>query len=904
MSGLLNFVPGHIAEALKRGVRVVLAELREVTTMFMKWDGFSSGRYTDGGSLQKCFFLAQEVLFEGGGYLRQFLVDDKGCVLIAVWGVAEANHVDNALRALWAAVTIRARLQSLGMGTSAGLATGSCYCGAVGSSLRQEYSVIGDSVNLAARLMCKAQGGVLLDQQSFSRLPFPLLERVAPLAKMALKGRVEPVQAYGYMSEDGFPLDIDEGGVDVPLSQQCRLAFDQIIAYLNDARKLSVPLLTSPVEPRVRFVLVESPMGPGLHHAVSALKHSAADCSQFRVVAVQLNKFDLSIPLGTLKKAFRELLRPSVYDLPNKQAAVVEKLLLEAFPNDAHHRDNVVFAAMRQYFGVASRSTNRSNKYLIRRTSLKLSSDGGPEDAAKHLADVIAALFRQERTLLIMENVEFMDKCTWDAMKLLCGREVRAAVVLTRRLFPGSRSELTSRAVNLSLSCRAMSVDRLQSHFDFLRHRPSSIYVNLSAYTQADAKAYLARQLRTLPAFLPSGLDALVHQLSAGDPFWLHEICEYIDSCGGAKAFMSAMGESSSSSSSGGGGQEAEDRTARTRSQRFGAVISSKTFLDESFGSLREASSRSDAISSAGDAARSARTPLLFLPPAPKVQTKSMSMSAFVLARFAKLSPEAQSVAKLCSIAGMEFSRDWVRCIAPEGLVDLLDRLLAGLVSGHWITDDDALSGTEPSYIFTHPTIHSAIYELTPWSAKRPLHTAIAQHLDALPLVSADQYFGLAFHYFLSSSNSVKIFQYLCLEAENLLRSGDCGLLESVVLMEEAMRLPAHTEDASALLGLVFLAKEQLYQQRQRQEIKSSRRETFMESVWQSSASQKEDQRRATGRLLDCMERQLVERERLLLPAGAAAEWQTLLIQRRQQGAPTVASAALPKTSSAVCALS
>jgi hypothetical protein len=34
------------------------------------------------------------------GFLRQFLVDDKGCVLIACWGVPSASYPDNSERAL------------------------------------------------------------------------------------------------------------------------------------------------------------------------------------------------------------------------------------------------------------------------------------------------------------------------------------------------------------------------------------------------------------------------------------------------------------------------------------------------------------------------------------------------------------------------------------------------------------------------------------------------------------------------------------------------------------------------------------------------------------------------------------------------------------------------------------
>ena len=49
-------------------------------------------------------------------------------------------------------------LAELGVRSWAGVATGDVFCGLCGSELRCEYSVVGDVVNLAARLMGKADG--------------------------------------------------------------------------------------------------------------------------------------------------------------------------------------------------------------------------------------------------------------------------------------------------------------------------------------------------------------------------------------------------------------------------------------------------------------------------------------------------------------------------------------------------------------------------------------------------------------------------------------------------------------------------------------------------------------------------------------------------------------------------
>ena len=74
---------------------------------------------------------------------------------IAVWKATAA--------ALSAAAKIRRKLNKLEMECSFGITTGDVYCGTVGSALRMEYAAIGSVVNMAARLMGKAHGGILID---------------------------------------------------------------------------------------------------------------------------------------------------------------------------------------------------------------------------------------------------------------------------------------------------------------------------------------------------------------------------------------------------------------------------------------------------------------------------------------------------------------------------------------------------------------------------------------------------------------------------------------------------------------------------------------------------------------------------------------------------------------------
>lgn len=96
----------------------------------------------------------QNSLKTHGGALRQFLVDDKGSVAIAVFGLPSMSHADDARRAVTFAAEVVAALEAGGLaGGRAGIATGDAFCGAVGPETRCEYAVYGDCVNVAARLM-------------------------------------------------------------------------------------------------------------------------------------------------------------------------------------------------------------------------------------------------------------------------------------------------------------------------------------------------------------------------------------------------------------------------------------------------------------------------------------------------------------------------------------------------------------------------------------------------------------------------------------------------------------------------------------------------------------------------------------------------------------------------------
>ena len=105
---------------------------------------------------------------------------------------------------------ITKQLHCSGMKTSIGITTGNVFCGSVGSYVRREYAVIGDVVNLAARLMGKSEGRIFIDEPTYSRIPPFLKAHLVQLESLNVKGRDKPITPYAL--KPGKRITLDDRG--------------------------------------------------------------------------------------------------------------------------------------------------------------------------------------------------------------------------------------------------------------------------------------------------------------------------------------------------------------------------------------------------------------------------------------------------------------------------------------------------------------------------------------------------------------------------------------------------------------------------------------------------------------------------------------------------------------------
>lgn len=154
--------------------------------------------------LNEYFEAMVEVVFEYNGVLDKFLGDG----LMAVWGTLEQDP-DDAAAAVRAAHRMREALEEVVNPTRArrgdaplrmgcGIATGRLIAGAMGAKRRQDFTVIGDTVNLASRLCGEARPGQVLVCEATERAASASGLRFHALEARLVKGVARPVPVFEF----------------------------------------------------------------------------------------------------------------------------------------------------------------------------------------------------------------------------------------------------------------------------------------------------------------------------------------------------------------------------------------------------------------------------------------------------------------------------------------------------------------------------------------------------------------------------------------------------------------------------------------------------------------------------------------------------------------------------------
>jgi len=180
---------------------------KKVATIFFAdirgYTSFSEGREPEYiiEVLNEYFSEAVEVVIRHKGYIDKFIGD---CIM-AAWGVPLQSEKEDAIQAVSCALEIQelvhSRQRSFFHGAASklkigiGMHTGPIVAGNLGSSRRMNYTVIGDTVNVAARLEGVAKADeVIITQDTCDHIGDHFkLEKRKPVK---VKGKVQPIPIY------------------------------------------------------------------------------------------------------------------------------------------------------------------------------------------------------------------------------------------------------------------------------------------------------------------------------------------------------------------------------------------------------------------------------------------------------------------------------------------------------------------------------------------------------------------------------------------------------------------------------------------------------------------------------------------------------------------------------------
>jgi class 3 adenylate cyclase len=497
-AGLRAYIPGAILSRLDAGHSGWLAELRRVTVLFVNLPDL--GYRLPLPQAQQIMSTLQQAIYRYEGSINKLSVDDKGVTLLAAFGLPPLSHEDDAARGVQAALDIRRELTQLGLRTATGITTGRAFCGAVGNATRREYTMIGDVVNLSARLMQAAGDNILCDAATYlaarDSAALELLLGVdldgsgqvgdvthfETLPPIHVKGKAHPIEVYRPGSQSRTQV-VDPKAINT-----------RLVGRTAERTLLAEHLQALQRHERGSIFIIESDAGMGKSQLVSDLLRQAQVIGGLTLVGAG-NAIDQSTPYHSWRPVFSQLfsldkLPPAGHDAhildqlvelspPNEEPAWPDlgPLLNPVLPLDWD--DNALTAQMSGK--VRADNTSALLIGLLREFARRSNSMDMPY-------------------LLVLEDAHWFDSVSWELVLAAAEQVDPLMLVLATRPFTGPPPEAYLRLVG----------------------RPATHHLKLEPLTLAETTTLISHSLGV--DTIPEALAQLIHRRGEGNPFFCEEL--------------------------------------------------------------------------------------------------------------------------------------------------------------------------------------------------------------------------------------------------------------------------------------------------------------------------------------------------------------------------------------------
>lgn len=468
------------------GLGEFLTELRPVVALFLRFEGIDyDGDDAAQHKLDSWIRHVQQVVAGYDGTLLQLTIGDKGSYVYACFGAPTA-HEDDARRAVLAGLALRHLPGELAFlhPVQVGLSRGTLRVGAYGSPTRRTYGVLGDDVNLAARLMVLAAPGEIL---LTGRVQHLLAEQftLEPRPPLAMKGKAEPLPVFAVtgvqrrratkLQEPAYRLPMmgraDELAVIASKLELARTGRGQVVGITAEAGLGKSRLVAEAIRLAQRR---------GFASFGGACESSGTNSPYLVWKAIWQAFFDID-PTAPTRRQIRHLEGEIEDRAPHR---------LQAIPLLAPLLD----------VSIDDNDFTRPLEPKDRRNAL-----------AVLLEDCLRAAAAEEPVLFVLEDVHWIDPLSHDLLETVAQATVDAPVCIV-------------------LAYRPPELERLQ--VPGVEALPHFTRIGLGALTPADAEGLIRAKLAQLfperGGRLPRALVELLTIRAQGNPFFIEELLNYL----------------------------------------------------------------------------------------------------------------------------------------------------------------------------------------------------------------------------------------------------------------------------------------------------------------------------------------------------------------------------------------
>jgi class 3 adenylate cyclase len=435
-----SYTPRHLAEKILTARSALEGERRQVTVLFADVANFTTlAERLDPEVVHEimdhCFERITADVHRFEGTINQYTCDG----VMALFG-APIAHEDGPRRAVHAALGIQRALREYAQELQAqrglllqmriGINTGPVVVGKIGDDLRMDYTAVGDSTNLAARLQQHARPGSVVISEATHRLVSGFFETL-DLGEVSVKGRA-PARAFEVLRPRGRRARLDvaiERGLTPLIGRERELA--TLLDRFQEAKA-----------GRGQVVFLAGEAGIGKSRLVLEFRRALAEAGDAVTwLEGRCISFGQSIPFLPLIDQLRENFRIEEWDGEPEIIAKVEHGMRRMGELEAHI----------PYI-----------RYLL------AVDPGAPEvavmDAAarrKQLFDAALALplrgARMRPLVLVFEDLHWMDSSTEEYLRVLMDSVAAVPLMLLLTYRVGYTPPFGSRSFHTTLTLRNLS---------------------------------------------------------------------------------------------------------------------------------------------------------------------------------------------------------------------------------------------------------------------------------------------------------------------------------------------------------------------------------------------------------------------------------------------------------------